>query len=172
LQNRNAGAVRLFAHAFSAYAKLADDLKASHRYDAACCAALAAAGQGTDAGQLDDKERAGLRQQALAWLRADLELWSKRLQDGQTIRKILQHWQNDNALAGVRDAAALMKLPAAEREAWRKLWADVAELLKNASDVKEGMRLPDWGQRGFPRENHAVPQAVQPNESAPRPRSC
>jgi hypothetical protein len=28
------------------------------------------------------------------------------------------------------------KLPADEREACRKLWADVAELLKNANDAK------------------------------------
>ena len=42
---------RLYAAAFAADPKLADDLKAGHRYNAACFAALAAAGQGEDAGQ-------------------------------------------------------------------------------------------------------------------------
>ena len=33
---------------------------------------------------------------------------------------------------GTRDAAALTQLPAAEQQACRRLWADVAALLKNA----------------------------------------
>jgi hypothetical protein len=41
-----------------------------YRYNAACCAALAAGGQGKDADKLDDKERARLREQACDWLRA------------------------------------------------------------------------------------------------------
>ena len=75
-QRRHAAAARLYADAFTADAKLADDLKAGHRYNAACFAALAAAGQGTDADKLDDQEHRRLRQQALAWLRADLEQWA------------------------------------------------------------------------------------------------
>jgi tetratricopeptide (TPR) repeat protein len=41
----------------------------------------------------------------------------------------LSGWQTEPALAGVRDEAALAKLPAAEREQWQGLWADVAALL-------------------------------------------
>src|SRR5689334_13942472 len=67
-------AAGLYADAFAADPKLAADLTAGHRYDAACCAALAAAGQGEDAAKLDDKERARLRKQALEWLRAHLAL--------------------------------------------------------------------------------------------------
>ena len=44
----------LYADAFAADPKLADDLQAGHRYNAACFAALAAAGQGEDAAKLDD----------------------------------------------------------------------------------------------------------------------
>jgi hypothetical protein len=135
LQQRYTALVKLYAAAFAADAKLADDLRAGHRYCATCAAALAAAGQGTDAGKLDDKERTHLRQQALDWLRADLDLWRKRLADGtvaerQTMRKLLQNWQADPDLASIREPEALKKLPAEEREAWQKLWADVAELLK------------------------------------------
>ena len=134
-------AVGLCADAFAADAKLADDLQAGHRYNAACYAALAAAGQGTDADKLDDKEYTRLRRQALDWLRADLDAWGKRLDGGKPadrkrVQDQLKHWQDDTDLAGVRDAKALAKLPAAEQAAWRKLWDDVAELVKKAGDAK------------------------------------
>ncbi len=141
LKRRHVAAARLCAEAFSADPKLADDLKAYHRYNAACSAALAAAGQGLDADKLDDKEHRRLRQQALAWLRADLEQWAKRSdagkpEDHQVMRATLEHRQRDIDLASVRDAGALQKLTAQEQEAWRKLWADVAELLKKAGNTK------------------------------------
>jgi hypothetical protein len=44
----------------------------------------------------------------------------------------LQYWQRDSALAGVREKAALAKLPEDERKKWQKLWADVADLLRRA----------------------------------------
>jgi tetratricopeptide (TPR) repeat protein len=134
-----AAAARLYADAFAADPKLADDPMRSHRYDAACCAALAAAGQGEDAAQLDDKERARLRQQALGWLRADLALRRRQLESGEhaertAMQDVLRHWQQDRDLAGIRDAAALDKLPPEERAACEKLWADVAALLKKAGE--------------------------------------
>jgi len=140
-EQRPVAAARLYADAFSVDPKVADDLEAGHRYDAVCCAALAAAGQGADAGNLDGQEYRRLRKQALAWLRADLEQWSKRLEGGkpedrQVVRAKLELWQGDSDLAGVREKDALKKLPAQEREAWGKLWADVAELLKKASNAK------------------------------------
>lgn len=69
LKGRHAAVARLYADAFTADPKLADDLHASHRYNAACIAALAAAGQGTDADQLDTQQHRRLRQQVLVWLR-------------------------------------------------------------------------------------------------------
>ncbi len=44
----------------------------------------------------------------------------------------LRHWQQDTDLAGLRDAAALAKLPADDQKAFTQLWADVAVLLKKA----------------------------------------
>ncbi len=141
LKRRHAAAARLFAEAFTTDPKLADDLKAHAWYNAACSAALAASGQGTDAGELDDQERPRLRQKAHAWLRSDLEQWAKRWEAGkpedrQVMRATLEHWQRDTDLAGVREAGALQKLTAQEQEAWRKLWADVAALLQKAGDAK------------------------------------
>ena len=45
---------------------------------------------------------------------------------------MLLHWQNDGDLAGIRDEAALAKLPEAERKEWQGLWGDVKALLERA----------------------------------------
>jgi hypothetical protein len=133
--------VRLYADAFAAQPRLADDMQAEHRYNAACCAALAAAGKGHGADKLDPKERARLRRQALSWLRADLDVCDKRLASSQAaelqaILHRLQHWQQDTDLAGVRDESALSVLSAEERAAWRKLWADVAKGVRQAQEPR------------------------------------
>ncbi len=128
-------ATRLYDNAFTDKPDLSGDLKSWNRYNAACAAALAAAGHGIDADKLDDKERGRLRQQALTWLRADLALWGKRLASGagrdrQELSRVLQHWQRDSDFASVRGTAAIAKLPTAQQEPWRTLWADVALVLK------------------------------------------
>jgi serine/threonine-protein kinase len=125
----------LYADAFAADAKQANDLEAGHRYLAACCAALAAAGQGEDAAALDSKEKARLRTQALGWLKADLALWRKQLDNGKPadrarVHARMKHWQKDNDLAGVRSQEALAGLPETERKEWGNLWAEVAALLR------------------------------------------
>jgi serine/threonine-protein kinase len=131
-------AARFFADAFAIEPKCAADLRAAHRYNAACSAALAAAGQGEDATDLADKERARLRKQALAWLRADLDAWAKLVDGGkaadrQAAQGQMRHWQGDADLSGVRHPWSLLRLPGDERRQWQKLWADVDDLLKKAS---------------------------------------
>jgi eukaryotic-like serine/threonine-protein kinase len=116
--------------------KLVDDRQAQHCYNAACAAALAAAGQGKDEPAPDDAAKLKLRVQARAWLQAELAAWSK-LQDAQPqsrslVLQILQHWRQDTDLAAIRDAAALAKLPQAEQKEWEKLWADVDAQLNRA----------------------------------------
>ena len=132
-------AAGFFADAFRAEPKLAGDLNAQNRYHAACAAALAAAGRGRDAGRLPERVVLTLRRQALRWLRADLAAYTQlagrddpKLR--QTIRQRLGHWQKDADLAPVRDAEALNKLPDHERDAWRRLWADVDALRRKAGE--------------------------------------
>jgi tetratricopeptide (TPR) repeat protein/tRNA A-37 threonylcarbamoyl transferase component Bud32 len=132
-------AARFYTAAFAAEPKLADDLRSGHRYNAACAAALAAAGKGEDAAKLADQERAKLRQQALTWLQADLAAWTHLAEKGppqsrSAVQRKLRHWQQDPALAAVRGSDALAKLPAAEHDAWKKLWAEVDALLKRVQD--------------------------------------
>jgi tetratricopeptide (TPR) repeat protein len=121
-------AARLYAAAFATRPALADDQASRNRYDAACAAARAAADPGPDGGRPDEAERAGLRRQALDWLRADLALRAKPRPDHASVTEALAPWQTDAALASVRDRAPLEQLPADERAAWQRLWADVAAL--------------------------------------------
>jgi tetratricopeptide (TPR) repeat protein len=132
-------AARLYAAAFAADAKLADDLHRAHRYRAACHAALAAAGQGDEAAKLDEKERTGQRQQALTWLRADLALWAKQVEAGQpadraAAQQMLKQWQTDINLASLREPTALAKLSGEDQQAANRLWTDVAALLNKAEE--------------------------------------
>jgi serine/threonine-protein kinase len=133
----HAAAVHHYADAFAAEPRLAADLQAHHRYNAACSAVLTGCGQGKDAGSLDGKERARLRQQALDWLRADLGALRQRLDRGEpedqaAVGSEFPKWQQDPDLAGVRDEKALSVLPADERNAWEKLWAEVAALIEKS----------------------------------------
>jgi len=134
-----AAAARLWAEALQGDPKLADDRQKQYRYNAACAAALAAAGQGKDEAPLDEAAKAKLRRQALDWLRAELAVFSQQLHSGRPgvaaqALAILAHWQKDTDLAGIRDAAGLAQLPADERKAFSQLWADVAALLKKAEE--------------------------------------
>jgi tetratricopeptide (TPR) repeat protein len=139
IQKRYRTSAGLSADAFAADPKLGDDLQLGHRYDAVKSAALAAAGQGEDAAKLDDKEKARLRKQGLTWLRADLALRARQLEGSQrgarmAAQNALRDWQHDSDLAGIRDAAALARLPPEERGRYERLWADVAGLLKKAQE--------------------------------------
>jgi hypothetical protein len=134
-----AASAKFFAAAFAADPKLAAEFPTPHRPNAACVAAMAGCGKGKDADRLDDKERARLRRQALDWLRAELDAWGRALgnapeQAHPILLREVGRWLEDTDFAGVRGAEALGKLPEAERQAWQKLWNDVADMLKRARE--------------------------------------
>src|SRR5262249_22807134 len=142
----NADSARLFAQALEADPTLVGDRQAQHRYNAACAAALAAAGSAPRDGQAtsgqskeprNDVDCARLRNQARGWLDAELKSWSQILESAKgeqrkAISDTLKHWQQDTDLVGVRDKEALASLPERERAGWQSLWADVDRLLKEA----------------------------------------
>ena len=97
-RKRFAAAARFWAEALASDPKLGDDRQTQPRYNAACAAALAAAGQGKDEPTPDDAAKARLRQQALDWLKAELTVWTKLLESGPpqarpAIVQTLQHWK-------------------------------------------------------------------------------
>ncbi len=138
---RYATATRLWAGALEADPKLADNPQAGNRYNAACAAALAGCGKGKDNPPPDDASKVKLRRQALDWLNAELAAWSKILESGPpqarpVVASTLKHWKEDSDLAGIRDAAALAKLPQEDRAACKRLWGDVDGLLSKVGDRK------------------------------------
>jgi serine/threonine-protein kinase len=137
VKNHYATAARLYAGALVGTPHLAEDLRAGHRFNAARAAAMAGAAQGDDGAGLGEPELARLRKQARDWLRLDLAAWAKKADAGTEAdriqaRKTLAPWRDDPDLAGLRDADALERLPAAERQECQALWQEVADLLRRA----------------------------------------
>jgi len=132
---RFASSSRFFADAFKADPRVVEDRIVQNRYNAACAAALANAGQGRDEAKPTPEERETLRGLALTWLRAELDAWRKFQKAGGEPEKrrlafTLKHWKEDTDLASIRDPEALANLPEAERGSWHALWADVDTLLR------------------------------------------
>jgi serine/threonine-protein kinase len=150
-QTRYLTAAHLYQGAFAADPKPAEDLNALHRYHAARAASLAGCGQGKDADKLDDKERSLWRGQALEWLRLDLAAWTQLAADAKEhrhINRMLQQWQRERDLAGLRDAEALKKLPAEEQKACRDFWALVARLDERTMLVTPWRDSDTWVVKG------------------------
>jgi len=108
-------------------------------YQTDCYVSRAGAGPVDAAGRFGDKDRSRLREQALDWLRNELASRTRQLESGQpadraAAKERLRHWQQSTEIVGIREEAALAKLPAAERAAFKQLWADVAALLKKAEE--------------------------------------
>jgi hypothetical protein len=145
-QQQYAAAARWYAEAFVAHPDLLPGPPTGHRYYAARAAVLAGCGKGRDAAGLDARSGARFRRQALAWLRDELEAERRLLatEPGETrwfMLVGLQRWLWDPDFAGVRGPNALARLSEPERQAWRRLWADVADTLARA----EGTAAPEEG---------------------------
>ena len=134
-------AVRFYAEALESDPKLADDRASPHRYNAACCALLAAAGQSASRPPLDDPARSMMRRRACDWLEAERAAWSRVLRDGPPafrgrVQPALQHWKQDSDLAGIRAPESLARLPEPERKRWQAFWTQVDALLQEAAAVR------------------------------------
>jgi serine/threonine protein kinase/Flp pilus assembly protein TadD len=121
-------AVRFYREAFQADPNCAG----THRYDAACAAAMAGCGHEADAEEISNRDRTGLRKQALEWLCADLvsleEQWHTSPDKARVaVAKSLRRWQHDTEFAAVR-ADGLALLSEAEQMEWRTFWAEVQKL--------------------------------------------
>jgi hypothetical protein len=142
-ERRFAEAARWYAEVFTAHPHLLAGPPNGHRYYAACAAALAGCGQGRDAAGLAEEGRAGLRHRALGWLRDELEAHRRILEADPELRwgvaGSLKRWVWEPYFAGVRGPEALARLPEPKRQAWQKLWADVADTLARA----EGTTPPE-----------------------------
>jgi tetratricopeptide (TPR) repeat protein len=135
-----AAAARLYERAFADDPKIPADLAnnppLSHHYYAACSAALAGSGHGTDA-PADPARRAALRRQALAWFRAGLaqrvqQAASDNAAERSRAADALNDWLSDSEDYGVRLGELPKDLVAAERPGWESLSSDVRAALAAA----------------------------------------
>jgi len=108
---------------------------------------MAGLGQGVDDPARNEAARKRFRTQAREWLpHRPRALFEKNLTPATawtlaSVMNALQHWKECPDLAGIRDAAALAKLPAeTNRRNGRALWARVPELEMRANDLMERMR--------------------------------
>jgi tetratricopeptide (TPR) repeat protein len=139
-------AARLYASALAGEPKLADDMARDHRFHAACCAVLAAAGKGADPRKAGAEERVQLREHALKWLGADLAWFVTQFQAGDARGVLLAleripAWQTDASLVSVRDPKALAELPAEEQNGWQQFWPEAARLFKQ---IHAGIATTDY----------------------------
>ena len=112
-----------------AFAKV-PKLMPQHRYNAACSAVLGANLLPQHWDSVTLAYAATLRNQAHAWLYADLKTLRK-----QPNAKILQRWKTDPDLASIRDPESVgLNFPSEERKRWQQLWADVDALLAKVRD--------------------------------------
>lgn len=134
-------AARLYAEALGASAQPALALQDEHRYHAACVAALIGCHQEGAGEELSSGERAHWRGQARDWLRAELSLWTRTLDQGsQTDRIVVRNrlvrlWA-DPDLAGLLDGGSLDELPPDEQQKCRALWSEIDALILRAQRIE------------------------------------
>jgi hypothetical protein len=80
--------------------------------------------------------RTSFHRQAREWLQDELaarrRLLEREPETAWTVVRTLRDWLQDPHFAAVRGPNALAQLPVAERPAWQKFWADVADTLARA----------------------------------------
>jgi tetratricopeptide (TPR) repeat protein len=134
-------ALHFYEAGFEKDARLLGDRPSLPRQEAAYCAAEVATGSERGAARPDEKERSRLRKLARTWLTAEWQAGRTIVEKGpnlarRTVRGMLQAWQQDERLAGVRQRAALANLPDAERDAWERFWSDVEKLRQRAEELE------------------------------------
>lgn len=166
-KRRYVDSATLYQKAFAAQPTLAT-LSKGVRYNAACAAILAGLGQGEDAGQLSDGEKAEWRRQAMSWLQADLDKWDQQVKGGDFLQvfntiKEMQHWKKDKDLAGVRDSLPLAKLPGPEQKEWQTLWSKVEQVLQESKESAgscDERTIPGVLTAKIREQTHSVPMAA------------
>ncbi len=130
----------LYREALQREPALAISRETQHSYNAACCAVLAAGGEGYDSVQVDEKTKSELLIRAYDWLQSELDRWRESLSDltaehRQIVKSTFEHWKKDSDLSTVRDPDELDWLAAEQRQLWVTLWEEVDRLLAEAGST-------------------------------------
>jgi hypothetical protein len=124
---RHAEGLQVTLAALRQYPTRVENARNQLRSRAGCYIVNCANGNGANALPLG--ERPAYRKQALDLLTAELAAYQKLADDDwRFVQVLVRHWLETDDLASVRDPSAIEQLPPDEREAWKKLWADVRDL--------------------------------------------
>jgi serine/threonine-protein kinase len=131
-----AGAARLYGEVLAKDATLAHTHGQGHFVHAARYAARAGTEPTDDKPPLDDASKARLRGQALGWLRAEIDNWTRHItpekpETRHHVAEIFRNWKQDPGFAGVRDMKALEGLPVGERQEWRAFWDKIDSYIRS-----------------------------------------
>ena len=148
-----------FDEAFAARPSLANDLNSDTRFEAACAAARAA----EQAKAMPAHLR--LLNQAIAWLRGDLVVWSIVLDRGkeserQYLLRSVYTWRSEPRFTSIRDPEAILAWPPEQQAQCRALWRDV-ERPRDAPRSSGGL-VGGRGRGGRRRPTGAGPGACCP----------
>jgi tetratricopeptide (TPR) repeat protein len=141
VKRRYADALRLYREAIAANPESIENPAAEVRLSAACAAVRAASDTSAATEHVfDGQERANLISDALAWLEAELAVWSAislETNEGGRIALMqqLNRWKNRTDLAPIRDPDLLRELLPEQQVKCRALWREVNRLLQEAIAV-------------------------------------
>ena len=125
------------ADAFAASPALAADPTSGNRFQASTSRGAGRCRGRPTRGRARRRLSARWREQAVAWLEADLAASAAVLESGTArqraaVSKRLGRWQVDPALAGLRDVQAVAGIPEPERRSLRDLWCRIDALRTKA----------------------------------------
>ena len=144
--NRFSDSATLYDSAFKLRPSLANSTFQLRRTDAACAAAMAAAGKDVTVALKNKKTAQQWRNLALSWLQLDLAALQRvqRLMPailvGKQLREDVGRYLQDVNLEVVRNPKYLQKLPDPERKEWHSFWSNVRSLAS-----KVGLKPKDIG---------------------------
>jgi tetratricopeptide (TPR) repeat protein len=115
----------------------ADKVWECDRYNAACYAARAGAGEGRFTTPIDDAAKSEFRAKARKWLAADVAEWKRLFEAGGNVPptnmiKDLSWAKEDGDLAPIRDEEFTSKWSEDERKACASLWTELDAVLAKA----------------------------------------
>jgi hypothetical protein len=102
-------------------------------------AVAAGTGTGVDASNLDVDARMAWLEQAVRWLRDEMDDLSRQVHDGHLSQDAaalrLRSWLDDPTLAPIRDGSAIPEAPDALRRSIQQLWRDVEEIIEGPRPI-------------------------------------
>ena len=149
-RRQHAASARLWAEAFAASPALAADMASSNRFQAARAAVLAGTEGGPERPPPNGRSPERWREQALAWLEADLAASASAPDSGDAPRRAavarrLGRWQVDPALAAIRAEPIHAAASEIERRSLREFWGRVGALRAKAVSRGTSAFGNPWG---------------------------